>query len=301
MFEELYDIVMNNQYNYIKILKAYRKDIIEWINNQTPLLSDKFYKLSTKIYWILNGITEFPKCKICGKDEHYKKINISSHNKYKDHCSLKCAYEDKTRDEHREQTSLKRYGFKSAMCLPEKIQKRKKTNIKKYGYDHPLKSPRIKKLNEIKYGHCCSLWGKEQREKSIKTMKKNYGVDNPSKSYEIRKKQLKRYYYDGKCFDSGDEIRFYIYLKDHNIDFQYQPKEHFKFTFKNKEHVYYPDFKIGNQFIELKGNHFFREDGTMFCPWRNKNMSDENYITLCELFEAKHQCMIKNNVKIILT
>ena len=79
MFEELYDVVMNNPYNYTRILKPHRKDIIEWINSQTSLLSDEFYKLSTKIYWILNGITEFPKCKICGKDEHYKKKIIYHH------------------------------------------------------------------------------------------------------------------------------------------------------------------------------------------------------------------------------
>ena len=39
----------------------------------------------------------------------------------------------------------------------------------------------------------------------------------------------------------------------------------------------------------------------MFCPYRDSDMTDEDYLHLNELFEAKHQCMLKNNVKIIRT
>jgi len=36
----------------------------------------------------------------------------------------------------------------------------------------------------------------------------------------------------------------------------------------------------------------------MYCPYRKKDMSDLEYAELCNLFEAKHQCMITNNVVI---
>lgn len=37
----------------------------------------------------------------------------------------------------------------------------------------------------------------------------------------------------------------------------------------------------------------------MYCPYRGKNMSDDEYQQLNNIVEAKHQCMIKNNIKII--
>ena len=55
--------------------------------------------------------------------------------------------------------------------------------------------------------------------------------------------------------------------------------------------MYFPDFKVGNEIIEIKGRQFF-ENGKMINPYdRSKD----------KLFEAKHQCMIKNNVKLILS
>jgi len=37
----------------------------------------------------------------------------------------------------------------------------------------------------------------------------------------------------------------------------------------------------------------------MFCPFRTKNQTDEEYNLICELYEAKRQCMLANGVKIL--
>ena len=55
-----------------------------------------------------------------------------------------------------------------------------------------------------------------------------------------------------------------------------------------------------NIFIEIKGIHFFRPDGIMFNPFRYKDWSDAEYERSCRRYEAKHKCMIQNNVRIIL-
>lgn len=34
----------------------------------------------------------------------------------------------------------------------------------------------------------------------------------------------------------------------------------------DRKHWYMPDFKVNNQFIEIKGYHFFKSDGTMQNP-----------------------------------
>ena len=56
--------------------------------------------------------------------------------------------------------------------------------------------------------------------------------------------------------------------------------------------MYFPDFKIGDKCFEIKGDHFFKEDGTMQNPYDHSQDL---------LYEAKHQCMLKNHVIIILT
>lgn len=56
--------------------------------------------------------------------------------------------------------------------------------------------------------------------------------------------------------------------------------------------MYFPDFRIGNKCFEVKGSHFFKDDGTMQNPFDHSQDA---------LYEAKHQCMLKNHVTIILT
>ena len=99
-------------------------------------------------------------------------------------------------------------------------------------------------------------------------------------------------------FDSFPEIVFFIYLKDHNIEFEYQPSISFEYTFNGKTHKYFPDFKVGTVLYKIKGDHFFK-DGKMVCPYRDKSWSDEQYLLECSKYEAKHQCMLKNNVAIL--
>ena len=54
-------------------------------------------------------------------------------------------------------------------------------------------------------------------------------------------------------------------------------------------HRYFPDFRINGKLIELKGDHFLKEDGTWQCIWNHNKDS---------LYEAKRQCAIKNGVEI---
>lgn len=64
----------------------------------------------------------------------------------------------------------------------------------------------------------------------------------------------------------------------------------FKYTYEGKTHYYLPDFLVNSQYVEIKGDHFFNEDGTMRNPYDlSKSIGSE----------AKHQCMLRNNVKII--
>lgn len=57
-----------------------------------------------------------------------------------------------------------------------------------------------------------------------------------------------------------------------------------------KNHKYTPDFKVGNEFWEIKGNQFLNEDGTWKNPYSKNNDG---------LPEAKHQLCIEKGIKIL--
>lgn len=69
------------------LCSKHNKDILTEVYALTPTLDDSFTIL-TRLYWIVNGITEFPKCKVCGKE---LRRNISCmRNRYADICSDAC-------------------------------------------------------------------------------------------------------------------------------------------------------------------------------------------------------------------
>lgn len=78
---------------------------------------------------------------------------------------------------------------------------------------------------------------------------------------------------------------------------------HLSMNMIGKIWTYHPDFLINGKIYEVKGDQFFRinesGDEEMFCPYRNPNLDDEQYNWICGKFEAKHQCMLKNNVIIL--
>ena len=286
------------------------------------------HNITSEEYYLKYIKNEKGKC-ICGKETKF----ISILRGYKTYCSPKCARNDPIQIKHREETCLQKYGVKCSFAAKSSIEKRKKTCIEKYGNAFPQCTDEIKILNkkrclekygEISYTKTDEFKNKVKQncknksngkyewtsqfpdviKKRSETFKMNkeqwlmnykntclekYGVENPMQIPELRKKTQHKYTYNNKNFDSSAELAYYIWLKDHNIDFEYQPNMKFTYEYNNKEHVYQPDFKINNEFIEIKGLHFFEND-KMINPYDR---------TQDGLYEAKHQCMIKNNVKII--
>ena len=204
--------------------------------------------------------------------------------------------------QHVKEGFIKHYGVDNNMKSPEGYKVWQQAIINKYGVDNPMKSDICKEHAKQTclscYGYEYVLQVPEVKEKRKQTCLANYGVEYISQSHDIRIKQCQRYFYNTCYFDSAPEIAFYIWLKDMNISFEYQPESSFNYEYAGKLHKYYPDFKIGDMYFEIKGNHFFK-NGKMICPYRSKHMTDEQYKVLCENYEAKHQCMLKNDVIIL--
>ena len=250
-------------------------------------------------------------CPVCGKPTSWRR------NHYLICCSHKCGtiYSK----DSREKTMIKNHGGKTTLESPSLLKTMRKTCKDIYGDENPgryggelfenamLEKYGVKSFLETyteeqkteygKMGHT-----KEAEEKYKQTMKDTYGCEHPMLDHETFKKMRRKYKYDNLTFDSKWEIVYYIWLKDHNITFDYQPDISYEFEFNGKTCHYKPDFKVGNEIIEIKGLQFFENknpNGKMLCPYKKKTDTFEIIQERNNLYEAKHQCMIKNNVKII--
>lgn len=183
------------------------------------------------------------------------------------------------------ETCIKKYGVKNyskskeyKKNLPKILQKSKETSLEKYGVERYSQT-------------------KEWRERLIKTYNNNYGVNWYTQTSEYHKKKKHKYFSTktNETYDSSWEMMIAEYCMDNNIKYIYQPNISFEYEYDGKKHIYQPDFIINNKLYEIKGIHFFENhnpNGKMICPFNRNKYTDG-------IAEAKHQCMIKNNVIII--
>ena len=63
------DISIDDKYSIqdIENILSLNKDLMNWINETTPLLQNSFYTIDTKLYWIFNDLHDFPCCDFCKK------------------------------------------------------------------------------------------------------------------------------------------------------------------------------------------------------------------------------------------
>lgn len=210
------------------------------------------------------------------------------------------------------QTNLEKYGVENVSQNPDITQKAKNTCIEKYGVDNYAKTAecREKAVNTMlaRYGradlgqfgtaeHVDALLEKygtiyvsqipEVQEKARQTSLAKYGSTHYSKTFDFHNRTRKRYIYKEEAFDSLPELAVWVYCIDNNIEIKRNPC-YFEYNINGKKHRYFPDFEIAGQVVEIKGDHFFKEDGTMQNPFDSSQDA---------LYEAKHQCGLQNNVQ----
>lgn len=233
--------------------------IFKTIDPIGPHLS-RIHKINNKTYYDMflkkpgEGI-----CPICGKET----IFLSLTKGYQKHCSSKCAGLDDNTLKLRRNTCLEKYGCDSVF--------RKECEVYKNFHDEYYK----------RTGYLMPQANPATVECRIKNNLKKYGCISPQQVPEIRKRSRSKYYFNEKYFDSSWEIAYYIWLIDNKIDFEFHPNISFDYTTADgKVHKYFPDFKVGNELIEIKGDHLFGKH-SMAMPIE------------------KVQCMIDNGIKIL--
>ena len=298
----LIDFITKYPCAYSKMLQK-RKELkryLDWIAIKTPKLDDPFFKISTKLNWIFNGIDEFPECKEC--NHIFNDINIKINYKYPRFCSISCVANNKEINNKKRETCEKKYGKgitnpSQAQCIKDK---KTQTSLKHYGVTNPNKVPEVRRKIEQtcieSYGAKSPFESKQIQEKIAQTNLKNLGVANPFelKSVSIKGLQgrlkkygsvggkMKCYSYDGITFDSSWELAVWIYHKDNHIQIERQPIQ-LHYEMDDSMHIYLPDFRINGQLVEVKGDHLFDEFGNPIFDHKHS-------------WKEKYQCMIDNKV-----
>ena len=234
-------------------------------------------------------------CPVCGKRCDFLFTRLKG---YRKHCSFECYQSDAeskhTAFEEMKKTNIIKYGSPCSLCNKEVKIKRDLTWNEKYG-GHPIKNDIIKaKQRETNLSNHGGVWNsktKKCKEKYKKTCIEKYGVENYTQTRDFAIKRKKKIEYDGISFDSSWEIIVYKYCKKQNYSFEFQPNIKLKYIYDNIVHYYQPDFLINNKLYEVKGEQFF-DGAKMICPYNRNDYLDG-------IAEAKHQCMLKNNVTIL--
>lgn len=274
----------------------------------------------------------------CAKCCHYDWYRSDRFkNKSKETCEAKYGVKyfvqsDKFKETSSE-TCMKNFGVKHISLSKEWRDEVKETCRRKYHADSPFESKEIReKIRKSCMEHLgvenpfLSIEIQERTRASImqnngglgfaspdilmkaeQTSFERYGVRHFAESEEYYKKRQRKFKsekYPELRFDSRWEVKVYEFCKDNNISIEYSPKISYEYSYDGTTYTYHPDFLINGKVYEVKGDNFFRTNKStgkeeMFCPYGRKKLGEEKWNWLCGKFEAKHQCMLKNNVPIL--
>ena len=250
-------------------------------------------------------------CPQCGGDIRRKKVTFNLTHLCRS-CSVKNGNTEEVK-EQRAQTNLKKYGVRNISQNKDVYAKGLKTKEERYGNPYFSNPEQTKQTKLEKYGDT-TYNNKEQAaqtklerygdphfvnvEKGKLTKLKKYGDPNYNNRQQFKQTCAERfgvprpptfkYEFQNEKFDSSWELAFWIFYKDHGALIEHEPIA-LEYIYNDEVHHYSPDFRIDNVLYEIKGSQFF-DNGKMVCPFDR---------SLDDAYDAKYQCMIKNNVVII--
>lgn len=224
LFDELVDVLNNSRY-FAKAIRFRHLALLNWINSNIPALADSRFSLYTKIFWIINNLTDFPKCAVCGKIIDRNVSTNLRKPKYK-YCSLECAHKSPEMPKLVKQTKFKLYGNEtfnnrekfcatldsiSAEQKHEWTLKRNSTILLKYGHENAMQCKEFQdRARATRYLKNNGKWeSKASDDKRKKTFAAKYGVDNNMKSQTGMAEYLKsiRAKYNDDSITSVSQIK----------------------------------------------------------------------------------------------
>ena len=227
-----------------------------------------------------------------------KLLDRSQEEKDKTVSKIKATKKDRHGDENynnhelASKTYFKRTGYYNSMYNPKSLAKFKESWRNKTEKEKNIIKEKTKRTNLMNSGYISNLITPEQIIDTKRKKRERYGSES----------MIRKYNYYGITFDSSWELAVWIYCIDHNIPIVREPcafeYEDSRGNIKN----YTPDFSINGKLVEIKGNHYFKENGTMRSPYTrlhrdSKELTYEEKEYMDDLYERKRQCGLEHGVE----
>ena len=227
--------------------------------------------------WYKNSTYVLYNCRTCGIEYKKRLVNfLQNPNMLCRACNIKIS-------------NFAKYGVENVSQLKEVKTKKSQTLFEHFGEQVSCPA-KLKEVTERAKKTCLERYGAEvfaQTDLFRQRQKENFERKTLEEKKLQRSRRGRKYLYEGEKFDSGWELAVWIYFKAKGISIQ-RFKSSIPYKFGGEEHFYIPDFVINGKIIEIKGDQFFKS-GKMICPFdRSKD----------DLYEAKYQCMLQNNVEV---
>ena len=216
LFKEILNLIEKTGSNYIRLIKK-DKQLINFINAQTPKLANLQYNLKTRIFWIIQGYVDFPVCPVCKKSDGYMHKNVRNIiTGYQQFCSVKCASQATETIHKRIMTCRINHGVDYPAQCEQIREKQNATKFKIYGSKNNIK--KVFSTKEMKYGNRnwnnsqkCALtklerYGSSTWNNSQKARETN--LNKSDKTIQLEKQAIKQTFYKRygkKCFLHSEE------------------------------------------------------------------------------------------------
>lgn len=121
---KLADMVTANPHSYARMLSSGENaDLMRAVIDSLPKLDPNVHTVKTMVWWVLNGIRDFPKCENCGKPlAKHNVIRLS--RGYPKYCSDACMYSSKSYSGAIKASIREKYGVDNAFNIRSVVESR---------------------------------------------------------------------------------------------------------------------------------------------------------------------------------
>ena len=295
MFDALVEEVFSHITSYGRRFKSNRmKNLREWIQKQLPFLNNACfsfddYGANECSYLIFHGMTNFPRCSICGKILDDPKNFGSIFHGFMS-CSLKCkelrrqqSYantcidrygvphyaSNKERYEQRCDAMEKKYGVRNVFALDSTKETIRQTKKDKYGDE---KYTNVQLMRKNRYEKYDGKWeSDEAKQKRKQSFIDHYGVDHNMKSAEGLKAyedSVERKYGNGirniSQVESVKQKKIETCRKNYGVDYTFQSPVIQHISQETCKNLYGVQFPMQNHDIRKKARSKYFYDNQWF-------------------------------------
>lgn len=218
-------------------------------------------------------------CSICNKNFKVLERKNSFPSKEKYYCSRSCANSRNWDDEHKRKLSESCRNSEKVKSSFKLWKKKKKDKIEK-------RCPICQNLFFVLPSNSNSIYC--SKECYLNDNKSEYRKGGTGGLREGCNGKRKSGIYKGYYCDSSWELAWVIYNLEHDIKFE-RNYEKFEYEYKTKKCYYYPDFKIEDYYVEIKG--YLRENDELkfkYFPHKLVLLKKEEMIPVLKYVKNKY-------------